>query len=399
MNAPGEMARAAIRQRHAEVVAIRRAIHRHPELGYEEHETANLVRRVLKEHGIQAEAGVLPTSVIGRLGQGSPCIALRADMDGLTLQEVNQVEYCSEVKGVMHACGHDAHVAMLLGAAMALVDMGFRPQGSVLLLFQPAEESPKSGAQPLIDSGLLTTNKVDEIYALHLWPSLPKGLLGFREGPLLASSDGLKIVVHGVGGHCGEPHNAVDAIAVAAHIVVALQSLVARQTDPLKPIVLHIGTVAGGSRRSIVASSVVMTGTVRALDEQARVRVLKQSRQLTTQIAEGFGGSVEFEVDPTQPVTVNNIGCARRLASVADQPIELPAPVLVAEDFGRYLRQVPGAMGLLGCGEEGLSRGLHTATFDFDEDVLAVGTEILVKLVLDFFSAEMQPARLVGTSR
>jgi len=364
---------------------IRRQIHRHPELGYEEFQTAEIIRNTLKEIGLEPITGALPTSILAYLGHGRPVIALRADIDALTLKESNQVEYCSEIPGVMHGCGHDGHVAMLLGAAMTLVEMAESLPGTVLFIFQPAEESPKSGAQHLIDGGVLRNPPVDEIYALHLWPYLPFGILGVRSGPFLASSDGLVIEVIGKGGHAGKPHKAIDAIAVTSQIIVAFQTLMARHVDPVEPIVLHIGTIQGGTRRSIVASNVTLTGTIRALNEKVKENILSQAQQLAEQIASGFGAKLVWSIDPTQPVTVNDPFCTNRLSNASKSICKLDMPVLGADDFGRYLKHVPGAIGLLGCAQPGEEISLHSPNFNFDEEILSCGAEIFVRLVIDFF--------------
>ncbi|MBA3585737.1 MAG: amidohydrolase, partial [Gemmatimonadetes bacterium] len=276
----------------AELVATRRDLHRHPELGFEETRTAGVVAGRLGDLGIEARTGVAGTGVVGVVssepspGEPRRTVLLRADMDALPIQEENDHEYRSTVPGRMHACGHDGHTAILLGVARLLVEDP--PPGNVVLVFQPAEEKP-GGARPMIEAGVLADPPVDAAIGLHLWSNLPVGTVGTNPGPLMAGASEFRLTIKGRGGHAALPHQAVDAVVVASHVVVALQTLVSRETSPLDSAVVTVGSIHGGTTFNVIAERAVLEGTVRAFDDDRREALRDRIAALTQGVAGAMG--------------------------------------------------------------------------------------------------------------
>jgi amidohydrolase len=368
----------------ARVVALRRAIHRRPELGFEENETATLVERELDSLGLRHRR-VAKTGVVAYVDGGLPghTVALRADMDALPIGERSGVPFASEIAGKMHACGHDAHTAMLLGAARLLAAQKTTLAGKVVLIFQPAEEGP-GGALPMIEEGVLETPRVEAIAMLHVDARLDVGTIGIAPGPVCASADEFGITVRGRGGHGGHPHTAVDAIPAASAIVLALQSVVARETDPLSSAVVTVGTIAGGYRNNVIADEVNLGGTLRALDSTVRDDIEMRLRRITQGVASAYSVEAEVRVIKGYPPVCNDATLAVRFADYMHAHtsfrIEEPPPTMGAEDFAYFAKRVPGLLIRLGIRNEasGAIHPGHSPLFRIDEDALPIGTLTLV---------------------
>ncbi|MBI3454444.1 MAG: amidohydrolase [Candidatus Rokubacteria bacterium] len=374
---------------------VRRAIHANPELSHEETATAALVRRELVAAGlreIEAVAGTgLLVTIRGR--RSGRALALRADLDALPLVEASSVPFASRRPGVMHACGHDAHTAILLGVAIALHGQRERLRGSVTCVFQPAEESEPLGARQIVEAGHL--KGIDAILALHVDPGLPVGQIGVRSGPFMAGADSLQITIRGRGGHGGLPHLGVDAIAVAAAVIQELQQIASRRIDPLEPVVLTIGRIEGGTAPNILADHVLLQGTVRALDERVRLRVRAMIRDVVGGVARAHGAAGTVEVLPGEPVLRNDEALTDLIRGAVRDVLgpaalhEMPRPELIAEDFAFYLEHVPGAMFRLGVGNpaKGIVHPLHHPGFALDEKALPIGAGVLLGAVWRFLEA------------
>ena len=365
-------------------IALRREIHRHPELGFEEVRTAALVERELDALGIEHRR-VATTGVIGVIRGALPgrTAALRADMDALPIDEDSGEACASEVPGKMHACGHDAHTAMLLGAARELAARRDTLQGNVVLLFQPAEEGP-GGAEPMIAAGALDDPHVDAVTMLHVDPRLPTGSIGITPGPVNAAADELHVTIRGSGGHGGYPHKAVDAIPAAAATVLALQNIAARETDPLASIVVTIGTISGGYRNNVIADRVTMTGTIRTYDPAVRNGVETRVRRIVDGVAAAYAASADVNVVYGYPPVVNNAALAAALTAYVRErngtPVEVLPPTMGAEDFAYFVERVPGVVVRLGIYNESLGsvHSGHSPQFRLDEAAIPTGIATLV---------------------
>ncbi len=359
---------------HDKVVEWRRDFHSHPELGYEEVRTASIVEGVLKSLGYNVER-VAKTGVIGTLrGGGGPVVGLRADMDALPINEENDVPYRSIYPGRMHACGHDAHTAMLLGAAVILSKLRPRLRGTVKLIFQPAEEIG-TGAKDIVESGAV--DDVEAFFGVHVFPFLPKGLLATKQGPLLASCDDYRIVIRGKGGHPSSPHEAVDPIAPALQIASTIRALPSLEVDPLEPSVVAVTSVRAGNTYNVIPETAEIMGTVRALSEKTRSLLLSRIKEVSVSIASAMRCRAEFELLQSMPVTINDVelaGLSREWLSPL-KVIELPKPFMGSEDFSFYSKVGRTLYMALGVGnkEKGIVYPNHHPRFDIDEDALWVG--------------------------
>jgi amidohydrolase len=364
------------------IIALRRDLHQHPELAYAETRTASRVVEFLAGAGLEVRTGVGGTGVIASAGpRGGRTVLLRVDLDGLPIQEQSDAPYASQEPGLMHACGHDGHVAMGAGAARVLAG---RPlTGAVRVLFQPAEEG-EGGAQAVMRDGGL--DGVDLVLGIHLWNELPVGTLGVKPGPLMAAVDRLKIVVHGRGGHGGMPQRAADPVVAAAHVVTALQTLVSREVSPLQSAVVTVGSIHGGEAFNVIPDDVTLLGTIRSYDHELRRSMPERIRRIASGIAEGLGCRAEVEVTAGNPAVVNDpqvAEIARRAATRvvgADKVVE-PEPSMGGEDMAVYFEKVPGCFVFVGSANasRGLNQSHHSPRFDFDEDALAIGCEFLVQ--------------------
>lgn len=390
-----------------QMIAVRRDLHMNPELGGEEKRTAGMVASKLCELGVSVQEGIGGTGVVGviqglgtstglagsgpgRICAPGPCVALRADMDALPIEDRKDVDYRSRVPGVMHACGHDGHVAMLLGAAKLLSSLAGEFSGSVKLIFQPAEEGP-GGAVPMIKDGVLSDPDVNVVVAAHLWPDLPTGVIAVRGGPVMAAADSISITIRGEGGHGAAPHRSVDAVVAAAQAITALQTIVSRQVNPVDPLVLTIGTISGGYRHNVIADQVTMSGTVRTLNPALRKTIPDIIRRTLDGVTRSAGATFEFTYSPGYPPLANDERVAAIVADSARKMlgkrhvIEDIEPSMGGEDFAYFLQEVPGAMFMLGAGnpDKGARYPAHHPKFDFDEDAMAIGVALMVDVVLE----------------
>ncbi len=369
-----------------EITEWRQHLHRHPEILYEVHETAAFVAGKLKEFGVdEIVEGIGRTGVVGVIrGKGSGSgrtIGLRADMDALPIHEETGLPYASETPGAMHACGHDGHTSMLLGAAKYLAETR-NFDGTVILIFQPAEEGG-AGAKAMIDDGLIERFGIDEVYGMHNAPGVPVGTIVTRPGPLQASSDEFEITVTGLGGHAAEPHRAVDTTLVASQIVVTLHSIVSRNVNPLHGVVLTIGTFRTDSGASnIIAHTVRMEGTVRCLSPDDRSLMEGRIRRVVEDTASAFGATAEIDWIPGYPVTVNDsgavehaVGAARAVANEVDGEFD---PIMPSEDFSYMLEKRPGAYLFLGNGDGPMC---HHPKYNFNDEAIPYGCSFFAEIV------------------
>jgi amidohydrolase len=367
----------------ARATAIRREIHRHPELGFEEHNTQAIVERELDALGIEHRRAA-QTGVVGVVRGALPghVSGLRADMDALPITEDSGEPCTSEIAGKMHACGHDSHTAMLLGAARVLQESRATLHGAVVLLFQPAEEGP-GGAKPMLDEGALDDPKVEAVTMLHVDSRLATGTIGITPGPVNAAADEFHLTIRGKGGHGAYPHKAVDVIPCAAAMILALQNIAARETDPLAPIVVTVGTIEGGYRNNVIADRVTMTGTLRTQDSAVREAATAKLRRIVDGVAAAYGAHAHIEMLLGYPAVVNDVALAESFTQYMREhgvEVERPAPTMGGEDFAYFAQRVPGVLVRLGIYNEavGSVHSGHSPQFRLDEGAIPTGIETLV---------------------
>ena len=373
-----------------QVIAWRRQIHAHPELGFQEHATSALVERELTRAGIATQR-IVTTGIVGLIEGGRPgkTLALRADMDALPLPERSGEPFSSTIPEVMHACGHDAHTAMLLGAAVSLASERARLAGRIKFIFQPAEEGP-GGAKPMIEAGVLEHPHVDAAIMIHVLPLLESGVVGWRTGPMMASADEFRLDVRGRGGHAASPHLGVDTIPIAAEIVTALQRIASRELDPLESVVLAIGTIRGGYRSNIIADRTEIAGTVRCFNEGLRATIPQRIERIARGVCSAHGAQCTLHYEMGYPSVQNDTRLANLTADILrDAPgianvVELPVPRMGAEDFAYFAQVVPGCMLRLGVGAPGERDPamLHSPEFRLDERSLRTGVAVFRELAL-----------------
>ena len=366
------------------IVDIRRRLHMYPEILYEEVRTGEIVRQVLDELGVPYVFPVARTGIVATIGTGEgPCVALRADMDALPIHEETELEFRSRIPGRMHACGHDCHTAMLLGAARLLKARESTLRGTVKLLFQPAEEGG-AGAKLMCEEGALSHPSVDRIFGLHVWPYIPTGTIGARAGAFLAAAGMLEITIVGKGGHAAFPHLAVDPVATAAKIVTELQTIVSREVDPLEAAVLTIASIHGGEAFNVIPPEVRMTGTIRSLTMEGLHFLQQRAREIATQVAAAnrCEAAVSFPGNDYPP-TVNDAGCwrdARSLgaAMLGEAAVLELTPVMGGEDFAYYGSQARACFVALGIRNEslGATYSVHHPRFVVDENALPIGSAL-----------------------
>lgn len=382
------MERLAVEQLLPDMVEWRRHLHRHPELSYQEKETSAFVAAKLAEFGIEvvkSKAGYGLTGIIKGERPGKT-VVLRADMDALAITEENGREYASRNNGVMHACGHDGHTAMLLAAAAYYSRQRETLQGELRFLFQPAEEICPGGALGMIAEGVL--EGADAVYGLHLWTPFPFGTIASAPGPLMASADEFFIDIIGKGGHAGTPHRTVDSIVAAAALVTGLQSIVSRSVDPLCPAVVSVGTIQGGSAQNIVAERCRITGTVRAFDEDTRYLLRRRIEEMAAGIAAAHGAEAKVDYLMGYPPLVNDEAEFKRFLRVAPEvlgesvKLEQMEKIMPAEDFAYYVKEIPGCFIFVGAGnpDKDAVYPHHHSKFDFDEDAMLYGAKLLVAM-------------------
>lgn len=365
-----------------ELVALRRDLHEHPELAFAEHRTAGKVAELLRGHGLEVRTGLGGTGVLAStLARPGRTVMLRADMDALPIAEQGRAPYASRTPGRMHACGHDGHVAM--GAMAARVLAGRALPGRARVLFQPAEEG-EGGAQAVVADGAL--DGADVVLGVHLWNELPVGTIGVKAGPLMAAVDRLRVTVHGRGGHGAIPHKAADPVVAAAHVVVALQTLVSREVSPVDSAVLTVGSIHGGEAFNVIPDEVTLLGTLRTFDPELRRSLPDRVARIAGGVAEALGCRAAVEVKAGNPAVINDARIAeiaRRAAVrvVGEDRVVSPTPTMGGEDMSVYFERVPGCFVFVGSANpaRGLDRPHHSPFFDFDEDALAVGCEFLVQ--------------------
>lgn len=369
------------------VIDFRRHLHAHPELSFKEYETSAFVERQLREIGLSNIEKKADTGLVALIEGHNPekkTIALRADMDALPIFEANDVPYKSKNEGVMHACGHDAHTSSLLGAAYILNEIKTEFEGTVKLIFQPGEETIPGGASLMIKDKVLENPRPSAIIGQHVMPMIPAGKVGFRKGMYMASSDELYLTVKGKGGHGAMPESSVDPVLIASHIIVALQQIVSRNASPKIPSVLSFGKVIANGATNIIPNEVKIEGTFRTLDEEWRARAHDKMVRLAKGIAEAMGGSVDFEVRHGYPFLQNDPELTHRSYKAAEAYLGkeniLDLDIwMAAEDFAFYTQEITGCFYRLGTGNEkrGIVSGVHTPTFDIDEDALEIGSGLI----------------------
>ncbi|WP_316160483.1 M20 aminoacylase family protein [Bradyrhizobium sp. SZCCHNRI20481] len=371
-----------------DMAAWRHDLHEHPELMYEVHRTAGIVAERLREFGCdEVVTGIGRTGVVGvirgRRTSSGRTIGLRADMDALPIEEASGVPYASKTPGLMHACGHDGHTAMLLGAAKHLADTR-NFDGTAIVIFQPAEEGG-AGGKAMVDDGLMTRWGIQEVYGLHNAPGVPEGVFALRPGPMLASSDQIEITVRGKGGHAGAGvHKAVDSVLIAAHIITALQSIVSRNVDPIKSAVISICVVEAGKAMNVIPETVELKGTVRTLDPEVQDLVERRIAEVADGIARTYGGEATTKYTRLYPITMNHARETGVAADVArdvvgaERVVDNAPPLMGAEDFAFMLQARPGAFVFLGMGD---GKDCHHPAYRFNDNILGHGASYWVRLV------------------
>ncbi|MGC6517227.1 MAG: M20 aminoacylase family protein [Candidatus Puniceispirillaceae bacterium] len=386
----------SIAQSHDEMTAWRHALHQHPEICYEEFWTSDFIAAQLQEFGIEVHRGMGKTGVVGILkGQGdsTAAIGLRADMDGLPMTEANMFSHKSLNEGRMHACGHDGHMAMLLGAAKYLSQTR-QFDGTVYFIFQPAEEGG-AGAKAMIGDGLFSTFDVDHVWGMHNWPGLDVGKVAVHDGACMASADHFKIVLHGRGGHAAMPQQSCDPIIAGAALVQSLQSIVSRATDPLDAAVVSVTCLQGGSAYNVIPDTLELRGTARALLPKTRAAIQDQIRKITDNVSAAYSVSAEIDWRVGYPPTMNHKAEAQRAVSVASDVVgeanivHNPPASMGAEDFAYMLEERKGAYIWLGSGEAVAGKMLHNTSYDFNDEILPIGASYWARLV----ETELKAAR------
>jgi hippurate hydrolase len=364
---------------------IRRKVHQYPELAFKEEKTAELIAKKLKKLGIKYQTGIAETGVIGKLivDEKAPTVAIRADMDALPVTENTGLPYSSKNPGVMHACGHDGHIAIVLGTAAVLKENP--PEGNVVFIFQPAEEE-QGGAKPMIEQGVL--DGVDIIFGGHIERHYQVGEIGIKAGIHTSHTDAFVIKITGKGGHAARPHLAIDSVLIASQLVVNLQTIISRQIDPIHPSVITIGSLKSGTVDNVIAEKATLKGTIRTTNEYIRTEIIEKIRRLASSMAILYGAEIKVEMKPGYPPIVNEESVTKIAVQVAekllgkDKTIAIPYPSLGGEDFSYYLQQIPGCFVRYGAAKEGHeTASSHSPNFDFDEEALRVGAAYMSELI------------------
>lgn len=376
-----------------EIISLRRFFHQHPELSWQEIGTAARIAAILEKEGLAVSSGIIGAGLIAELNWGRPGkrVALRADMDALPIQDVKDVSYRSQMAGVMHACGHDCHIAMAIGVAKVLRRLGENLNGSVRFIFQPSEEASPSGAEEMVKAGVM--EGVSAVLAYHVYPDIPAGQIGLRAGALTANCNEFKLTVHGRGGHVSRPHLAIDAVRLSNQVLSALYEIVGNRKNNNSPAILSIGKISGGAAANIIADRVEMRGTVRTVDEESRRHILRALEDKTRSIVEAGGGSYEIEHLAALESVQNApalIELARELAAAhfgEEAVYNIDTVSMGGEDFSCYLMKAPGALIRLGVRKAGENiRHLHTNNFDVDEAALPFGVALMSMIIHRYLS-------------
>ncbi|MBI3979970.1 MAG: amidohydrolase [Chloroflexi bacterium] len=383
----------AVRRRREQLIELRRDFHRHPELAYHEERTTRVIADRLAELGVEARLGVGgPTGVVGLLrgSRPGPTLLIRADIDALPVQEQNEVPYRSEHPGLMHACGHDGHTAVVLTVSEILAARSERLPGTVKLVFQPAEEQA-NGARRMVEAGVMEDPHVDGVLSFHLWNNLPVGKVGVRPDAIFASADEFNLTIRGKGGHGAMPHLAVDPIAVAGYVITALQTVTSREISPFQPAVVTIGSIHGGTAFNVIADEVRLAGTVRSFQEPVRRQMLDRIEAIVRGVAEGMRASSTFELRCGAPPVVNDPRMAAIVRAAASEVVGPDnafacEPSTTGDDVSEFMNRAPGCYFLVGSANPSRSPTYshHHPRFDFDEAALPIATETLVRAALKF---------------
>ena len=376
-----------------EIIQIRRHLHANPELSAKEAQTAVFISKQLKSWGIEHQTGIAGHGIVALvhgIKPGGRVIALRADMDGLPISESNKVPYASKNAGVMHACGHDMHMASLLGAARIIKSLEDEFAGTVKLIFQPSEEKYPGGALPMIQAGVLENPKPSFIIGQHVYPELEAGKIGLRSGPYMASTDEIHLTIKGKGGHAAIPHKIIDPVLITAHIILALQQVVSRNAKPTTPSVLSFGRIIADGQANIIPDEVKVSGTMRTFDEEWRNEMQKKITTIAAAVAEGMGGKCIVDIHRGYPFVYNDPDVTAKVRKYAEEYLgkENVAELdlrMTAEDFSYFARAIPGCFYRLGVmnKERGITSNLHSATFDVDESSLETGMGFMAWIVMN----------------
>lgn len=375
------------------VIAVRREFHQYPELAFQEVETAARIGRFLNEQQIEYTTGIAKTGIVGLIKGKNPdkkIIALRADMDALPINEANKISYKSMNVGVMHACGHDVHMASLLGTLAVLNELKDQFEGTIKFLFQPSEEQYPGGASVMIKEGVLENPAPQSIFGQHVYPELPVGKVGFRPGKYMASTDEVFITIKGKGGHGALPHTVVDPVLIASHFVVAVQQIVSRQARASVPTVVSFGRIIGDGKTNVIPDNVYLEGIIRTLDEEWREEIKLKIKQLAKAISQGMGGDCEVRIDKGYPFVYNNPELTKKAIKAAkeflgeEQVVDLDIR-MTAEDFAFYSQQMPGCFYRLGVAAPNATEilNVHSSTFNVDESSLKTGIGLMSWLALE----------------
>jgi amidohydrolase len=379
------------------LIETRRTIHMNPELGFEEVETSKLVAGYLEKFGLQVKTGMAKTGVIGLLKGEKPgkTVAIRADMDALPMEEANEIPYRSKVKGKMHACGHDAHVTILLGVARLFSSMPNRLQGNIKWIFQPAEEGG-GGGRVLTEEGVLENPKVDAIFGAHLFPDLKIGRVGIHEKEGLAATDRFIIKMIGRGAHGAYPHLSRDPILAVGELISQIHTIVSRSINPLDSAVISIGKVSGGTAFNIIPDEAEILGTVRSLSQKVREELKSRMEEVTQGVAKSFGMDYHFDFQWGYPALINDPEMSHLVAAacakgIGKENVEFIRPSMGGEDFAYYLEKVPGSFFRLGCRneEKGIVNPFHSSRFNIDEDVLPFGVEMFTRIIDEYLGLKL----------
>ncbi|MCL5071063.1 MAG: M20 family metallopeptidase [Actinobacteria bacterium] len=377
-----------------EIIHLRRELHKIPELGFNEFETSRFITDKLKQYNIEVKNQIANTGVLGIIkgNKTGKTIMVRADMDGLPIVEANTFNYASKNKGVMHACGHDGHMAITLTVAKILSKYRSKLNGNLKFLFQPAEEGP-GGAHLMVKEGILKNPQVDALLSLHIWNLIPVGKIGVRPGPLMASINTFKLTVKGKASHGAMPQDGIDAIVVSSNIINILQAYVTREISPLEPCVLTIGKISGGVSSNIIADTVIMEGTFRTLNQALSKKFPEKIEHIVKEITKGMGAGYNIEFDFYYPVTINDKNISLLVSEAAEATVGksnvlIPEQTMGGDDVAVYLQKVPGCHFFLGASnkEKGLDSPLHNPNFNFDENCLIIGVEVLLRSLLKYLS-------------
>jgi amidohydrolase len=381
----------ALKECYSDMVSWRRYLHQHPELSFQEVETAAFVAKHLNSWGLEVRTQVGGHGVIGLLkgGKEGPTVALRADMDALPIQDEKTCEYASKVNGIMHACGHDAHTSTLLGVAKAASQQRELIAGNLVFLFQHAEELSPGGAVSMIEAGAL--DGVDAVYGVHLWTPYPVGHLYCKEGPMMAAPDEFVLKIIGKGGHGGLPHQTIDSVVVGSHLVINLQSIVSRSVDPTEPCVVSVGAIQAGSGFNVIAETCLLRGTVRTFRQDLRLEVKERLERIVDSTCSMFQAEYQLDYKMGYPPVVNHNEEAQRFMRVGTQLVgeeyahETPL-IMAGEDFSYYLHKVPGCYMFVGAGnpEQGIHHPHHHPKFDIDERSMLYAGKLLLSMAMNY---------------